>query len=83
MSSLGETLNQHLSQHPVDAPIGLAAVTAPLWLNWFEGWMQALLLVGGVVLLMIRIAIAWREWRGHPHGHAAKHFQKFDDDMDA
>jgi len=38
-----------------------AAVTAPFWLASIEQWGRALVLLGGLVLLAIRILCAWRE----------------------
>jgi hypothetical protein len=50
--------------HKLDAAFdGTAAVTAiaaPLWLADAEAWGRALLIFGGVVLLILRIVIAWR-----------------------
>ena len=50
--------------HKLDAVFdGTAAVTAiaaPLWLVDAEIWGRALLIFGGVVLLILRVVIAWR-----------------------
>lgn len=50
--------------HKLDAVFdGTAAVTAiaaPLWLADAEVWGRALLIFGGVVLLILRVVIAWR-----------------------
>jgi len=50
--------------HKLDAVFdGTAAVTAiaaPLWLADAEIWGRALLIFGGVVLLILRVVIAWR-----------------------
>lgn len=53
--------------HKLDAVFdGTAAVTAiaaPLWLADAEVWGRALLIFGGVVLLILRVVIAWRALR--------------------
>lgn len=53
--------------HKLDAVFdGTAAVTAiaaPLWLADAEVWGRALLIFGGVVLLILRVVIAWRAMR--------------------
>ncbi len=51
-----------------DGTAAMAAITAPLWLADVELWGRALVLLGGVVLLGLRIAIAWRELRREPRG---------------
>jgi hypothetical protein len=58
--------------HKLDAVFdGTAAVTAiaaPLWLADAEAWGRALLIFGGVVLLVLRIVIALRVLRRAPGG---------------
>ena len=53
--------------HKLDAVFdGAAAVTAiaaPLWVADAEIWGRALLIFGGVVLLVLRVVIAWRAVR--------------------
>jgi hypothetical protein len=49
-----------------DGTAAMAAITAPLWLENVELWGRALVIVGGVVLLALRVVLAWRELR---HGH--------------
>lgn len=53
--------------HKLDAVFdGTAAVTAiaaPLWLADAEAWGRALLIFGGVALLVMRVIIAWRAVR--------------------
>jgi hypothetical protein len=46
-----------------DGTAAMAAITAPLWLVDIELWGRALVILGGVVLLGLRIVIAWRELR--------------------
>lgn len=46
-----------------DFGVGGIAVTVPLWLQQLEIWAQAFVLVGGAVLLALRIAGAVRDLR--------------------
>lgn len=46
-----------------DFGVGGTAVTVPLWLQHLEVWAQAFVLVGGAVLLVLRIAGALRDLR--------------------
>jgi hypothetical protein len=43
-----------------DGAAALTAIAAPLWLADVELWGRALVILGGVVLLALRIVIAWR-----------------------
>ena len=47
----------------IDGTLGVGAVTSPFWLNWLETGLGLFMLVGGAVLLILRLLIAWREWR--------------------
>lgn len=46
-----------------DFGVGGTAVTVPLWLQHLEIWAQAFVLLGGAVLLVLRIAGALRDLR--------------------
>lgn len=46
-----------------DSIIGTGALSTPFWLESFQYGMTVFMLVGGAVLLVLRIALAWREWR--------------------
>jgi len=48
----------------VDGALGGTAITAPLWLQYVTLYSGAVLAVGGIVLLLLRIFIVWREARG-------------------
>ena len=52
----------------VDATTAAAAISAPFWLENMEQWGRALLILGGLVLLVIRIIGACRQLRGDRHG---------------
>lgn len=47
----------------IDYTMASAAVTTPLWLEQLHTWGGAAMLIGGLVLLAIRIGLAIREWR--------------------
>ena len=49
-----------------DGTAALTAIAAPLWLADAEVWGRALVILGGVVLLALRIVIAWRALRRTP-----------------
>jgi predicted ferric reductase len=46
-----------------DIATGVAAVTSPLWLRWLEYGAAAYIAIGGIILITIRVAIAYRNWR--------------------
>jgi hypothetical protein len=46
-----------------DATTAMAAVTVPFWLQDIELWGRALVILGGLVLLVLRILCAWHELR--------------------
>lgn len=47
----------------IDGTLGTVAVSSPIWLQWLENGLGLFMLVGGAALLVLRLAIAWREWR--------------------
>jgi len=57
--------DQHVEQvkQGLDYALGAGAVTAPVWLQYVQTYAGFLMLVGGLVLLALRIAIAWNEWQ--------------------
>lgn len=48
---------------PTDAIIAGASITSPVWLQSINEYGSALMVIGGVILVYIRIANAWFEWR--------------------
>lgn len=46
-----------------DFGLGGAAVTVPLWLQYLEAWAQAFVMIGGAVLLVMRLVLAVRDLR--------------------
>jgi hypothetical protein len=47
----------------LDTMLASGAITAPVWLAYVQTGAAVVMAIGGVVLLALRIAIAWREWR--------------------
>ncbi|HEV8015198.1 MAG TPA: hypothetical protein VGP48_06675 [Stellaceae bacterium] len=64
-------MNQKLDA-AFDGTAALTAIAAPLWLADAELWGRALVILGGVVLLALRIVIAWRTLR-RPRSESGRH----------
>jgi len=52
---------EHGSNDALDGAIGLGAVTWPLWVQLLQTTGYIISFVGGMILLGLRIAIAWRD----------------------
>lgn len=52
-----------------DFGVGGVAVSVPLWLQYLELWAQAFVLIGGAVLLALRLALAVRDLRRKEGGN--------------
>ena len=63
---------QHISETKLvlDTTIASGAITMPLWMAYLTEAAQIATLFGGLVLLSIRIVIAWRELREKMNGSA-------------
>jgi hypothetical protein len=59
----GASFMPHKLDTVFDATTAMAAVTVPFWLQDIELWGRALVILGGLVLLVLRILCAWRELR--------------------
>lgn len=46
----------------IDSSIATGAITMPLWVTELQGWIGLAIAVGGLILVMLRIAIAIRDW---------------------
>ena len=46
----------------LDGSIGTLAVATPIWIEYVSIYGGLIMLVGGIVLLGFRIALAWKEW---------------------
>jgi hypothetical protein len=55
-------------QAKVDAAVVSATISAPWWLPYFDHSVHILLALGGLLLLVLRIGIAWREWQAKKRG---------------
>ena len=59
-----QAMSTPVKQATVDIPLGVAACTSPLWLpHDLNGWLQAVVGLGGVLLISVRIAVAILELR--------------------
>lgn len=45
----------------VDSAIASGAIATPIWLIYLNEYAQAIMLIGGVILVTIRIILAFRE----------------------
>ncbi len=44
-----------------DFGVGGAAVSLPLWVQHLEAWAQAVVIVGGAALVLVRLCLALRQ----------------------
>jgi hypothetical protein len=51
------------TQAKIDGAIAVGSVTAPWWLELFNQASHVYFIVGGAILLTLRIALAVRDWR--------------------
>lgn len=54
-------------KHTIDGAIGLGAITSPVWIQMMQTGAAILTVVGGLILLGLRIMIAWHEWKTRKH----------------
>lgn len=52
----------------LDYAIGAAATTSPWWMPYFNDASHVLIVVGGLALLILRLAISWKEYRAKKRG---------------
>jgi membrane protein DedA with SNARE-associated domain len=52
-----------ISKTTADMSVGLSAATSPVWLQTVHWVLQEIMLLGGAVLVLLRILLALREWR--------------------
>jgi hypothetical protein len=52
----------------LDYALGTAAASSPWWLPHFDHTVHVMLGVGGVALVVLRVAIAWREYKAKKVG---------------
>lgn len=46
----------------IDLTIATGAITMPLWVTQLQGWIGLAIAVGGLILVIIRISIALKDW---------------------
>jgi len=46
----------------IEQTIATGAITMPLWVSELQGWIGFAVVVGGLILVLIRIALAIRDW---------------------
>jgi hypothetical protein len=54
---------QQTASKVFDTTIALGALAYPYWAVSLENWLHIIAGAGGIVLLAIRILIAWKEYR--------------------
>jgi len=47
----------------IDSTIATGAITMPLWVTQLQGWIGLGISVGGLILIVMRIIIASRDWQ--------------------
>ncbi len=63
---------EHGGNDALDGAIGLGAVTWPLWAQLLQTTGYIITFVGGMILLGLRIAIAWRDLRDRHRNFTVK-----------
>lgn len=51
------------SKHTVDTVLGAGSLTAFAWWPFLQGSLAVFMAVGGAFLLVLRVLIAWREYK--------------------
>lgn len=46
----------------IDAAIAVPAITLPWWAKLFEAWMQFGIVSLTLIVVLIRMHLAWRDW---------------------
>lgn len=60
-----ELLGFIVGNNPIDYSIGAGAITSPWWYFWLHGVNEvvaSLTLIGGFILVIIRIMVAIKQW---------------------
>ena len=53
----------HEAKLVIDSTIATGAITMPLWVTELQGWIGFAIAVGGLILVILRIIIAIRDWQ--------------------
>ena len=51
-----------------DGVIAAGAISLPWWAIYLSGWMSFAITLGGLILVCIRISLAYREWKSKDRG---------------
>ena len=51
------------AKHTLDSALGAAAVTSPFWVQALQTGAAIMTVIGGLILLGLRIMIALHEWK--------------------
>jgi len=47
----------------IDIVTGTALVSTPLWFDYLQMWVSGIMMAAGLVLMYLRLRIAWREYK--------------------
>jgi hypothetical protein len=51
----------------IDGAVGTGGMSIPLWMNVLNTGLQEVLLIGGAILIVVRVMLAVREWHDRSH----------------
>jgi len=54
---------EQIAKTGLDVALAASALSSPVWLSMLQTYVGLFMLLGGALLLVLRLAIAWREWR--------------------
>jgi len=58
-----KSMSPKMERQVFDIGLGGTALSSPLWIQGVESGLGVAMLIGGVVLLTLRIIISWREYQ--------------------
>ena len=56
--------SDHVIKTSTDIALGVVAIASPVWLQFLQTFTGLFTAIGGMLLIALRLAIAWHEWRG-------------------
>ena len=51
------------TKHTLDAGLGFWGILSPWWSTTIEPVIQGFVLIGGAILIFLRIMVAWRDYK--------------------
>jgi hypothetical protein len=48
-------------KNTIDGTLGTAGLSSPVWLDWLTASSALVVAVGGAILIILRIVLAWKE----------------------